>query len=89
MNNSYDDVYATLYKIYEKHRRKYHNPDSKQMVCVCSCDNPPDIISHTPAFYDIQNAFDIDLDEDAAYEIYEMMLDQAAEKIMEILNAAK
>jgi len=46
--------------------------------------DPPDIIEGTEPFCDIEAAFDICIDEDDALELYDMDLDEAARKIMEI-----
>ncbi|MBW1837883.1 MAG: hypothetical protein JRI99_13285, partial [Deltaproteobacteria bacterium] len=45
---------------------------------------PPDIIEGTEPFCDIEAAFDISIDEDDALELYDMDLDEAARKILEI-----
>jgi hypothetical protein len=77
----------TLLAIYEKHRRKYrgNNSTTKQMCCMWSTNNPPDSISDTQPIYDIEKAFNINLDdEEEAMEIYDMTLDEAIEKIMQM-----
>ena len=80
-------VYRTLHAIYDRHRRKYRrNTDSKQMCCMWSTYNPPDIIEGTKPFCDIEAAFDISIDEDAAMELYDMDLNEAVRKIVEIRN---
>jgi len=48
-----------------------------------TCD-PPDIIEGTKPFRDIEITFDICIDEDDALELYDMDLDEATRKIMEI-----
>jgi len=52
------------------------------MCCMWSTDEPPDIIEGTPPFDDIEDAFDITIDDDAALELYDMYLDEAARKIV-------
>jgi hypothetical protein len=46
--------------------------------------DPPDIIEGTDPICDIEDAFDIEISVDEALEIYDMDLDQAAKKILEI-----
>lgn len=83
MNDYYKTAYKTLLTIYDKHRRKYRgNPDSKQMCCMWSTNNPPDTIIDTQPIYDIEDAFNIKIDEDEAMEIYDMVLDEAVKRIM-------
>ncbi|MBM4080639.1 MAG: hypothetical protein FJ278_13130 [Planctomycetes bacterium] len=83
MKNTYETVYQTLHPIYEKHRRKYRgNPDSKQMCCMWSTWNPPDVIEGTAPFRDIEAAFGIQITDDDALDLYDMNLDEAARKIM-------
>ena len=83
MNDHYKIAYQTLYTIYDKHRRKYRgNPDSKQMCCMWSTNNPPDTLLDTQPIYDIENAFNIKIDEDEAMEIYDLVLDEAVKRIM-------
>lgn len=87
MGEEYQEIYDKLHKSYEKYRKKYkHNPDSKQMCCMWSTNNPPDILEGTPPFYAIEKAFDIELDEDLAIELYDMKLEKASLKIAEILK---
>ena len=54
------------------------------MCCMWSTYDPPDIIEGTEPFCDIEGTFDICIDEDNALELYDMDLDEAARKIMEI-----
>ncbi|MDA1086441.1 MAG: hypothetical protein O2901_05435 [Verrucomicrobia bacterium] len=85
MTTDVKTVYDTLQLIYQKHRRKYReNGDSKQMCCMWSTDDPPDIIEGTPPFDDIEDAFGITVDDDTALELYDMHLDDAALRILEI-----
>ncbi len=85
MKNTYNTIYQTLHAIYDRYRRRYGgNPDSRQMCCMWSTYNPPDIIEGTEPFCDIETAFDICLNEDDALELYDMDLDEATRKIMEI-----
>jgi hypothetical protein len=82
--SEYKFVYQKLHTIYEAHRRINHNPDSEQMCCMWSTSNPPDYLEGTSSLCDIEDAFEIDIDEDLAVEFYDMDLDEAAKKIMEI-----
>ena len=85
MKNDYQVVYDALHQIYQRHRRNHReNSDSKQMCCMWSTDDPPDTIEGTPPFDDIEDAFGISIDDDTALELYEMHLDEAAKKILEI-----
>ncbi|MBU4120790.1 MAG: hypothetical protein KKA48_04475 [Proteobacteria bacterium] len=84
MNITYDTIYEKLSSIYEAHRRRNHNPDSKQMCCMWSASNPPDILEGTRPLCDIEKAFDILIDENIAIEIFDMDLDEAARLIMEM-----
>lgn len=82
---SVDTAYRVLLAIYNKHRRKYSaNPDSKQMCCMWSVSNLPDIIEGTRPLCDIEDAFGICIDEEDAMKIYDMDLDEAARTIMEM-----
>ena len=85
MKDDYRSVYDTLRRIYQKRRRKHReNGDSKQMCCMRSTNDPPDIIEGTPPFDDIEDAFGITVDDDAAMELYDMDLDEAAAKILDM-----
>ncbi len=80
-----ETAYRTLRAIYDRHRRRHReNPDSKQMCCMWSTDAPPDIIEGTPPFDDIEEAFGIAIDDNAALELYDMDLDEAAVRILEM-----
>lgn len=83
--NTINTVYETLHRIYQKHRRKHlENGDFKQMCCMWSTDDPPDIVEVTPPFDDIEAAFGITFDEDSALELYDMDLDEAAARILDM-----
>lgn len=85
MTDDVKTVYKTLHQIYQNHRQKYReNCDSKQMCCMWSTHDPPDIIEETPPFDDIEDAFGITVDDDAALELYDMDLDEAAIRILEM-----
>jgi hypothetical protein len=85
MKDDHQSVYDTLHHIYQKHRRNHpENGDSKQMCCMWSTDDPPEIIEGTPPSDDIEDAFGITVDDDAAMGLYDMRLDEAARKIMEM-----
>lgn len=86
MKNEYKEIYAKLYQIYKKYQKKYrHNPDSHQMCCMWSTVNPPHILETTKQIHDIEKAFDIHLDEMQAIELYDMKLDEAARRILEMM----
>ncbi len=77
-----------LEKIYNKHRRNYsENPDSKQMCCMWSTDDPPDVIEETEPLNDIEDTFDIEISDDDALELYEMNLQEAFNYIQELRKA--
>ncbi len=85
MKNTYDIVCRILHTIYDRHRQRYEgNSDSNQMCCMWSTYDPPDIIEGTEPFCDIETAFGICIDEDDALQLYDMDLDVAARKIMEM-----
>ncbi len=83
--STYQNTYKILHQIYEKHRRKYkENSDSKQMCCMWSTNDPPDIIEGTEPFCDIEDVFNISINEDDALDLYDMNLNNAAKFIIEI-----
>ncbi len=85
MDNEYKETYTKLHKIYKKYQKKYKcNPDSHQMCCMWSTEDPPDTIEDTEQIYEIEKAFEINLDEDEALVLYDMELDEAAQRIIEI-----
>ena len=68
----------TLETIYNIHRRNHNeNPDSKQMCCMWSTNNPPEVIEGTEPICDIEEAFGIQINDDAALELYDMTLKEA------------
>jgi hypothetical protein len=83
---NFKNTYRNLYRIYNKHRRKYkeNRGDSKQMCLMWSTDDPPDIIEGTEPFCDIEETFDISIDTDDALDLYDMQLEEAAKKIIEM-----
>lgn len=76
-------AYRTLHGIYEKYRRRHPGtPDSKQMCCMWSTSNPPDVLEGTRPLLDIEEAFGISIDESEALQLYDMMLDEATKRIV-------
>lgn len=74
-------------EIYNKHRRNYpENSDSDQICCMWSTNDPPDIVDDTEPINDIESAFDIVIDDDDALELYDMSLEEAAKRIIKIIN---
>ncbi|MBU4037715.1 MAG: hypothetical protein KKA35_14930 [Proteobacteria bacterium] len=87
MGYSKKEIYEMLSKIFMKHKKRYKNPPkSKALACMWSIMVPPDIIEDTPPFHDIEKAFNITIDEDECLELYDMELDDAAEKIATMIN---
>jgi len=83
--STYQNTYKILHQIYGIHRRKYkENSDSKQMCCMWSTNDPPDEIEGTEPFCDIEDAFDISINEDDALDLYDMNLNDAAKFIIEV-----
>jgi len=85
MKHNLNSIFEKLEAVYSKHRRKHReNPDSKQMCCMWSSRNPPDIIEGTKPICDIEAAFGIEISDEEALELYDMDLNQAAQKILDI-----
>ena len=71
-----------LREIYNKYRKRYkRNPDSGQVCCMWSTSNPPDDIFNSEQILAIENKFDIELSEGDVMEIYDMDINEAADKI--------
>jgi hypothetical protein len=77
--------YNKLEEIYNKHRFQYkENGDTKQMCCMWSTNDPPDIVEGTQPFQDIEKAFSIKIESDDAFEMYEMTLRETLISIQQI-----
>lgn len=87
MEKKHKEIFKKLHDIYEHHRRYYpENPDSKQMCCMWSTSNPPDIIEDTDPIGDIERSFDISISDDQCLELYDMNIEEAVLKIDEIIQ---
>ena len=76
-----------LKTIYNKYRKKYRaNPDSGQLCCMWSTANPPEDLCNTDQIFSIEEAFNIDLSEVEALELYDMKLEEAAKKVETIVR---
>ena len=90
MKKEYEIIYTKLYNIYKKYRARHReNPDSKQMSCMWSSKNPPDILLDTKPIIEIDKMFEIELDEDQCVDIYDMDISEAAKAIIQKLNDNK
>lgn len=77
-----------LEQIYDKHRTKYkENPDSKQFCCMWSTNDPPDFLEGTEPICDIEEAFDVKINEDEAVKLYDMTLKEAINYIKQLKEA--
>jgi len=77
--------YNKLESIYNKHRSQHkENGDSKQMCCMWSTHDPPDIVEGTQPFQDIERAFGIIIEDDDAFDMYDMTLDETLVRIQQI-----
>jgi len=84
---SKEEIYEMLFQIFMKYKKGYKNPPkSKDLACMWSITDPPDIIEDTPPFRDIEKAFNITIDEDECLELYDMDLDEATDKISIIIQ---
>ena len=81
-----EKTFDILYGIYNKHRRQYpeNSFDSKQICLMWSTDDPPDVIEGTEPFDDIEEAFNIAIDDENALELYDMTLKEASIRTLEI-----
>jgi len=86
MKTDHKSLYDILYGIYQTHRRRYseNSSDSRQMCLMWSTDDPPDIIEDTSPFDDIADAFGITIDWEDALEFYDMHLDEATTRLIEM-----
>ncbi len=76
--------------IYNKYRRKHkENPDSKQMCCMWSTNNPPDFIEGTEPFFEIETAFGVKINDNDAFALYDMTLDDALIYIAKLSKGAE
>ena len=81
-----EKTFDILYKIYNKHRRQHpeNSFDSKQICLMWSTDDQSDEIEGTEPINDIEEAFKIAIDDEDALELYDMTLEEASIRILEI-----
>ncbi len=85
-----DSAYSVLHAIYARYRVKHReNPDSKQMCCMWSTDDPPDEIGGTDPLCDIEAAFDIRIGDDDALDLYDMTLAAAVNRLIDIRDGVR
>ncbi|MCP4131158.1 MAG: hypothetical protein GY754_09275 [bacterium] len=87
MKYSQKEIYSMLNSIYEKHSKKYkQHSKPEQMCCMWSTSDPPDVIEDTDPFRNIEDVFDISLEEDDCLELYDMNIDEATAQIANIIK---
>jgi len=87
MSYSKKEIYEMLFQIFMKYKKRHKNPlKSEQIACMWSITNPPDIIEDTPPFHDLEKAFNISINEDDCLELYDMDLNEATEKIENMIQ---
>jgi len=82
------DTSEKLKTIYYRYHKKYpSNLDSGQLCCMWPINNPPDDIYNSSQISSIESAFNIELSEDDALELYDMDLSEATKKIEDIMRS--
>ena len=82
-----ESILKKLTSIYNRYLIQFReNTNSKQMCCMWSTDDPPDVLTETSQLVEIEEAFGIKLSEDLAVEIYDLSLSDAANRIKTILD---
>ena len=83
MSYSKIEIYKKLNELFVKHKRHYKNPEnSKQLCCMWSVTNPPDIIEDTKPFHDIEKTLIVY----SSSKILEATLFKTEENIIVILS---
>ena len=84
--SNHETAFNTLYEIYNKYRAKYreNSYDSQQMCLMWSTNDPPDEVEGTDPFIDIEEAFQISINDDDALAMYDMSLKDATIKILQL-----
>ena len=79
-------TFDILYKIYNKHRKKHpeNSFDSEQMCLMWSTNEPPDEIEGTAPLNDIEEIFDIVINDKDSLALYDMTLKETTIRILEI-----
>jgi hypothetical protein len=79
-------TFDTLYEIYNKHRKKHpeNSFDSEQICLMWSTSEPPDEIEGTSLLNDIEDAFDIEINDEDSLDLYDMTLKEASIRVLEI-----
>lgn len=80
--------YDILSKIYNKYRKAHpeNSDDSEQICLMWPTNNPPDIIEGTAPFVEIEEVFNIVIDEKDSLELYDMTLKEASIRVHELQN---
>ncbi len=87
MKYSNQEIYKKLHEIYDRHRRRYRaNFDSGQMCLMWSTCDPPDVIEGTEPICDIEVAFDVEISDEDALDIYDMTLEEATIKLASMIE---
>jgi len=82
------DTSKILKTVYDRYHKKYPgNPYSGQLCCMWPTNNPPDDIYNSSQISSIETAFNIELSEDDALELYDMDLGEATKKIECIIRS--
>jgi hypothetical protein len=81
-----ENKYDLLYKIYNKYRKNHpeNSRDSEQICLMWSTNNLPDIVEGTEPFEEIEETFNIVIDERDSLELYDMTLKEASIRILEL-----
>lgn len=83
MNSKTKNKLLILFKTYVPEKEP---KEESQMCLIWSTVNPPDILTETEQINDLESAFDIDLSEDEAVQIYNMTISEATIYINKLIN---
>ena len=80
------DILDKLYRIYREYVGHIEPGQDSQLCMIWSADNPPDILQGTLQLENIEETFEIAVNEDDAAEMFDMTLIQASSYIEKLIK---
>ncbi len=82
-----DEIFNKLCTIYKKYTYIKTPSEDSQICMLWDKTNSPDILEITEQHQEIEESFDLEIDEDSAVEMFDMNLREASEFLEKLINS--
>ncbi len=82
-----DEIFKKLCTIYTKYTSNKSPSEESQICMLWDINYPPDVLEITEQHQEIEESFNLDIDEDSAVEMFDMNLREASEFLKKLIDS--